>query len=64
MAIEKVFLNNPIDVVYSGISFVQKWWRLLKPAGQVKLTETVAAMKNWLSGYIPNNVLSSDIVEM
>ena len=64
MAIEKTFPNNPIDVIYSGVSFVQKWWRLLNPVDQEKLAGVVEAMRSWLNGYSLNLVVSSDIVDI
>jgi len=64
MAIEKTFPNNPIDVIYSGVSFVQKWWRLLNPVDQEKLAGVVEAMRSWLNGYSPNITVLSDIVEI
>ena len=64
MAIERAFPNNPMDVMYSAISFIQKWWRLLKPADQENLTEAVDAMRSWLQDYNPSNIVSSDIVEI
>ena len=64
MTIEKTFPNNSIDVVYSAISFMQKWWRLLKPADQEKLTEAVDAMRNRLNSFNPSNVVSTVIVEI
>jgi len=64
MAIEKIFSQNPIDVVYLGISFVQKWWRLLKPADQEKLSKAVDTMRGWLRSYNPISLVASDIVEI
>jgi hypothetical protein len=31
--------------IYTGVSSVQKWWRLLKPADQEKLEKTVEARR-------------------
>ena len=65
MAIEKIFPQNPIDHVVSlGISFVQKWWRLLKPADQEKLSKAVDTMRGWLRSYNPISLVASDIVEI
>ena len=64
MAIEKIFPNNPIDVIYSGVSYLQKWWRLLKPVDQEKLIGVVEVVRSWLNGYSLNLVVSSDIVEI
>ena len=64
MAIERAFPNNPMDVMYSAISFIQKWWRLLKPADQEKLTEAVDAMRSRLNSFNPSNVVSTVIVEI
>jgi len=64
MAIEKVFPQNPIDVVYLGISYVQKWWRLLKPADQEKLSNAADTMRGWLQGYNPISAVATDIVEL
>ena len=64
MAIEKIFPNNPIDVIYSGVSYLQKWWRLLKPVDQEKLIGVVEVVRSWLNGYSLNLVVSSHIVEI
>ena len=64
MAIEKIFPNNPIDIIYSGVSYLQKWWRLLKPVDQEKLIGVVEVVRSWLNGYSLNLVVSSDIVEI
>jgi len=54
MAIEKIFPNNPIDVIFTGVSYLQKWWRLLKPVDQEKLTGRMNAVRSWLNSYSPN----------
>ena len=64
MAIENIFPNNPIDVIYSGVSYLQKWWRLLKPVDQEKLIGVVEVVRSWLNGYSLNLVVSSHIVEI
>jgi len=61
MAIERVFPSNPIDIVYIGLSFVQRWCRLLKPTDQEKVKEGVEKLKSWLNNYIPLPVTNSDI---
>jgi hypothetical protein len=38
MAVEKIYSANPIDIMYSGIMFVQKWRSLLKESDQGKIT--------------------------
>ena len=61
MAIERSFPNNPIDIVYSGLSFVQSWCRLLKPTDQDKLMKSVEVLKRWLNNYLPTATTISDI---
>jgi hypothetical protein len=61
MAIERSFPNNPIDIVYSGLSFVQSWRRLLKPTDQDKLMKSVEVLKRWLNSYLPTATTISDI---
>jgi len=45
MAIERSFPNNPIDIIYTGLSFVQNWGRLLKSSDQDKLMKRVEVLK-------------------
>jgi hypothetical protein len=44
MAIQKTFPENSLDIVYLGMSFLQKWKLLAKPLEKLKmeaLVETV-----------------------
>jgi hypothetical protein len=61
MAIERSFPNNPIVIVYSGLSFMQSWCRLLKPTDQDKLMKSVEVLKRWLNNYLPTATTISDI---
>ena len=64
MGIVRFFPNNPIDVLYHAVSFMQKWLRLLKQDDQVKLAETMLKIGNWLKDYFPLVTFPSDIVEL
>jgi hypothetical protein len=61
MAIDKTFPSNPVDIIHTGLSFVQKWCRLLRPTDQEKLTEGVEKLQSWLHNYIPLQATTSDI---
>jgi len=64
MAIERIFPNNPIDILYNAISFMQKWLRLLKQSDQVKLAEPMLKIGSWIKDYAPLASSFTDIVEL
>jgi hypothetical protein len=63
MAVEKIYTANPIDIMYSGIMFVQKWRSLLKESDQGKITRLLEKMQSWLRQYNPVIAQCSDIGE-
>jgi hypothetical protein len=64
MAIENIYPANPLEVIYSGIMFVQSWRPRLKESDQGKVSEILEKMQDWLRHYIPATVHLSDIVEI
>jgi hypothetical protein len=64
MAIENIYPANPLEVIYSGIMFVQSWRPRLKGSDQGKVSEILEKMQDWLRHYIPATVHLSDIVEI
>jgi hypothetical protein len=64
MAIEKSFPKTPLEVIWSGISFVQKWRLLLNEAEQTEIDGLGMKMKTWLDNFLPSEAPVSDIVEL
>jgi hypothetical protein len=62
MAIENIYPANPLEVIYSGIMFVQSWRPRLKESDQGKVSEILEKMQDF--GEIPATVHLSDIVEI
>jgi hypothetical protein len=52
MAIERKFPSNPLDVIRSGVLFVQKWSLLLKGADQEVTAKVIDKIQVWLGGFI------------
>jgi hypothetical protein len=48
MAIEKRFPTSPLDVIWSGIIFVQKWSVLLKEPEQEQIAKALDKVKGYL----------------
>jgi hypothetical protein len=48
MAIEKSFPTSPLDVIWSGIIFVQKWSVLLKEPEQEQIAKALDKVKGYL----------------
>jgi hypothetical protein len=64
MAIERKFSSNPLDVIHSGVLFVQKWSLLLKDADQEVTAKVIDKIQVWLSGFRLRDIVVSDIVEL
>ncbi|RLN30151.1 hypothetical protein C2845_PM05G26250 [Panicum miliaceum] len=65
MAIEKSFVNAPSEVIFLGLSFLQKWRPLLKEDKRSKIDESVRMISDWLCNFSPAGaLLSSDVGEI
>lgn len=62
MAIEKTFPEST-DVVYSGISFMQKWKAMLQEKDSKKVDEVTEALIKFLKVYKQADAVT-DIVEI
>jgi hypothetical protein len=62
MAIEKLFPSSPVDVIRSGVTFVQKWASLLKDADQKMIAGTLGRIKEFLKDYKLNEATTPDII--
>ena len=64
MAIEKLFPKNPLDVIRSGVAYVQKWWPLLGASDQANIAILGEKMKMWFQNHSPSNGSILGIVEL
>jgi hypothetical protein len=64
MAIEKKFPTNPLDIIRSGVTFVQRWSLKLKESDQEIVARVMDKVQVWLCGFRLSNVAGSDIVEL
>ena len=64
MAIEKLFPKNPLDVIRSGVAYVQKWRPLLGASVQANIAILGEKMKMWFQNHSPSNGSILDIVEL
>jgi hypothetical protein len=61
MAIEKKFPKNPLDIIRSGVTFVQRWSPKLKESDQEIVTKMVDKVHVWLGGFRLSHVVGSII---
>ena len=64
MAIEKLFPKNFLDVIRSGVAFVQKWRLLLGKSDQASIAKLGEKMMAWFQIHTPSLASVSDIVEL
>ena len=64
MTIEKYLPNKPSEVLFLGISFMQKWIPLLEGEEQEKMRKTVDDMLTWHMNFSPSALLLSDVGEI
>jgi hypothetical protein len=64
MAIEKKFPTNPLDIIRSGVTFVQRWSPKLKESDQEIIAKMMDKVQVWLGGFRLRNVAGLDIVEL
>jgi hypothetical protein len=43
---QKQFPNSPIDVIYSGLSFIQRWKSVMRPLEKTKV-ESMLTQVTW-----------------
>jgi hypothetical protein len=60
MAIEKHLPSHPLEVIRSGIVFVQNWAPLLKEVDQ-EISKATDKMKTYLYNFRPNEMPAPDI---
>jgi hypothetical protein len=61
MAIEKHFSKAHSDVMYVGISLLQKWSLLLKEKDKERIDHVLKTVLNWMKSFCPSRILLSDI---
>uniref|UniRef100_A0A0A9BZX0 Uncharacterized protein n=1 Tax=Arundo donax TaxID=35708 RepID=A0A0A9BZX0_ARUDO len=61
MAIEKKFPTKPIDVLFSGLSILQKWRVLLKEGEKAILDLVANKILRWSSSFKPSEKVMTDI---
>lgn len=64
MAIECSFPKDPLQVLYFGISFLQRWLLLLKQPDHEKVIEIWEKLTGWASMADPRGASISNIVEI
>uniref|UniRef100_A0A0A9DTV2 Uncharacterized protein n=1 Tax=Arundo donax TaxID=35708 RepID=A0A0A9DTV2_ARUDO len=62
MAIEKSFPNKPTDVLFAGLSNLQRWRILLRSGDKVKIDNVAARAPQWTLIFVPNEVNLSNVV--
>jgi hypothetical protein len=62
MAIEQKFPSNPVDVIRSGMFFVQKWLLLLKDAEHKTVAAVLKKLQDFLELYRMHEATAPDIV--
>lgn len=64
MAIEHILPKSPLQVLYSGILFMQKWRQLLKVADQDEMEELESRIRGWAHAFNPSDAAVTDIMEL
>jgi hypothetical protein len=64
MSIEQKFPKTPTDVVYLTLSYLQKWSILLKDADRDHMEAINGEIMGWMRSFKPNEVMTSDIIEL
>ena len=64
MAIERVFIKMPTDVIYVAISFLQRWSILLKEEDKERVWQVLEAIRSWLKNFQPKSSTATDVVEI
>jgi len=64
MEIEGDFPGNPLKILYSGISFLQKWRLLLKPTDREEAMGVLKKLKTWVGMQRPKHVQVTDNEEL
>jgi hypothetical protein len=62
MAIDQKFPSNPVDVIRSGMFFVQKWSHLLKDAEHKTVATVLKKLQDFLELYRMHEATTPDIV--
>lgn len=63
MMIEKQFPKSPTDVIYTALSFMQKWSYLLKDSDREQVTQIKEDVTKWLKGFKTSAPSLSNVVE-
>jgi len=63
MAIERIFPSNPLSILYSRISFLQKWRLLFKPTDREEVEEVRKKLKTWAGKSKPKRDQATNIEE-
>jgi primosomal protein N' len=63
MAIEKIFVKAPTDVIYMAISFMQRWSVLLKEKDRDRVAQALEAILSWMKNFKPKTTTATDVFE-
>lgn len=64
MAIEKIFVKSPSDVIYVGISLLQRWSTLLKEKDRERVLQVLETIRRWLKEFKPKTTTATDVFEI
>jgi hypothetical protein len=61
MAIEKIFIKSPNEVIYTAISLLQRWTVLLREKDRDRVEQALEAIRDWMRSFKPT---TTDVVEL
>jgi hypothetical protein len=61
MCMQKKFLDKPIELIFLGVSFVQKWRILMGEQSKVKVEAMIQQVVHFAGGFQPSDSHPSDI---
>lgn len=64
MTIEKSFIKAPTDVLYTAISFLQRWCVYLKEKDREQVSQALEAMLGWMKNFKPRMTTASDVFKI
>jgi hypothetical protein len=64
MTIERNFIKAPIDVLYTAISFLQRWSICLEEEDREQVSQALEAMLSWMKHFKPRSTMATDVFEI